>query len=92
MTYELKNKAPPSIHSDPPTLVERWACVRVCVRVCVLGIERRPVVPVEEEPVDALQLIIPEAVAVPVLPRLLPLLPQVGRRSLLPDTVDQSRY
>lgn len=45
-----------------------------------------PVVPVEEEPVDPLELVVPEAVAVPVFPRLIPLLPQIGRGPILKGT------
>lgn len=42
-----------------------------------------PVVPVEEQPVDTLQLVFPETVPVPVLPRLLQLLPVTRWGALL---------
>lgn len=57
-----------------------WTGCR-CVHVC--SISNWPVVPVEEEPVDPLELVVPEAVAVPVFPWLIPLLPQIGRGPIL---------
>ena len=42
-----------------------------------------PVIPVKKKPVHPLQLVLPELVAVLVLPRLLKFLPGVGGRSLL---------
>lgn len=57
-----------------------------CACAHVRSTSNWPVVPVEEEPVDPLELVVPEAVAVPVFPRLIPLLPQIGRGPILKGT------